>query len=323
MHRLKLKLTFLSKIVLTGSAVVTMEACQTTAVHMKPSKLPNEVIADIVDFIPNYCLRTIDLPSTTGYLSKFDTYAMIKRAKGYAAAYFPEGNGRSANTFYYYALCEKFIREKNKAGIYLLFTHLASPLNLNDTAVLHNAVTYGSPIIISLLLDKKANAINSHEAKNLDSPLHKAVKAQHKDIVILLMEKGININSQNKAGNMPLHLSTDQDITQLLIDHHADINGLNVRDETPLQLAIRHMNEKMVSLLLSNGADPNRQDVDGNTTLHLISKKCKGEKPTSIPARILKKLLDLPTIDRNIRNLQYQTPISPGDEELRRLIQLI
>lgn len=59
-------------------------------------------------------------------------------------------------------------------------------------------------------------------------------------------------------------------VKNLLKEHH-DLNIHNNLNETPLQVAIYRGYAYIVELLLSHGADPNTQTIDGYTSLHFAS----------------------------------------------------
>lgn len=69
------------------------------------------------------------------------------------------------------------------------------------------------------------------------TPLHQAVKGNHKDIVKLLLERGASVNTEDEHGVTPLllagagiqenNLAIYEEIVSLLIWHKADVNVYN------------------------------------------------------------------------------------------------
>ena len=62
-----------------------------------------------------------------------------------------------------------------------------------------------------------------------------------------------------------------------LLEHGANVNGLNEQEGTPLFLAVFEGNAQIVKLLLESGADPNLKTKDGTTPLGLARKEAYGE----------------------------------------------
>jgi ankyrin repeat protein len=77
----------------------------------------------------------------------------------------------------------------------------------------------------------------------------------------------------------PLHLAAQKgfkDITKLLLDHKAEVNGRSKRADTPLHWAAGNGHKEIVELLLANKADVNAQDNGGWTPLHMAARSgCK------------------------------------------------
>ena len=89
-----------------------------------------------------------------------------------------------------------------------------------------------------------------------------------------LLKHGANPCATDHEGNTPLHKihswQLDPKALELLVNAGADINAANKSNgSTPLIHAARAQNVD-VSAFIELGADPNRQDSDGNTALHYI-----------------------------------------------------
>ncbi len=103
-------------------------------------------------------------------------------------------------------------------------------------------------------------------------PLHEAAQRGNTTILQLLLEKGADINFQDKRnGNTALHEACSSNrfrSVQYLVEKGADLNRKGLIGLTPLALAIRddRLNEKIVYYLIEKGADLNLKDNDiGNT----------------------------------------------------------
>ncbi|MEO8254116.1 MAG: ankyrin repeat domain-containing protein [Flavobacterium sp.] len=98
-------------------------------------------------------------------------------------------------------------------------------------------------------------------------------------IVKQLLEEGIDATLVNNAEDTYLHqISKDQmmpadlinEYAQLLIDAVVDVNAANIVKETPLMTAISRNKKELVQLLMENGAQPNEENKDGETSYYQI-----------------------------------------------------
>ena len=169
---------------------------------------------------------------------------------------------------------------------------------------LHLAITEGDIDSTKLLINKKAN-VNKPDVYG-DTPLHKAVN--NIDIFKYLLDVGANPNVRNIFGLTPLHICYNNlQFLDLLKQHGADFNikdnagrtilhyaveennnpqikqfiqdGLNVNatdnyNQTPAFLT---KNTDTLELLFRNGANPNIQDIRGNSILHQAA-QCKNRE---------------------------------------------
>ena len=89
-----------------------------------------------------------------------------------------------------------------------------------------------------------------YQDKNGNTYLHLAVINQLKEIIKLLIEKGIYINKQNNEGNSALHLAytiNNKPIINILIDNGIDKNLLNKENKIAEEIIIK--NKKLNSSL--------------------------------------------------------------------------
>lgn len=92
----------------------------------------------------------------------------------------------------------------------------------------------------------------------------------------LLIDKGADINAQDKDGSTALILASDKGheaVVRLLIDKGAGVNAQNKDGSTALILASEKGHAAVVRLLINRGADVNAQNKDGLTALTLASDK--------------------------------------------------
>jgi ankyrin repeat protein len=130
---------------------------------------------------------------------------------------------------------------------------------------LHTAVQEGSSEdIIAYLLEKGAD-INSRNNR-IETPLHLALTASHKQATQTLTEAGADIFLRNGEGESPLTLAMDmgREVFSWIVDarnvHAQDRNG-----STALHLAVSENHPEIVQYLLTIGADPNRENNLGQT----------------------------------------------------------
>uniref|UniRef100_A0ABD2WV71 Uncharacterized protein n=1 Tax=Trichogramma kaykai TaxID=54128 RepID=A0ABD2WV71_9HYME len=114
--------------------------------------------------------------------------------------------------------------------------------------------------------------------KTGESPLHLALRAQNKELAILLLRSGANPNLANKDGATPLHIICQgyfniENMTEILFEINSNksqtlqFNARTKNGDTPLHFAMQNSNRKMIEFLLRNGADPNMVNNEGFTPL--------------------------------------------------------
>lgn len=102
------------------------------------------------------------------------------------------------------------------------------------------------------------------------------VAESHRAIAKLLLDNGADINARDRQGWTPLHYAAEcreEYLVQNLLGLGADINALTTLGrDTPLRLVVNMGTrfggvERIIELLLENGADLNSKDVFGTTAL--------------------------------------------------------
>lgn len=129
---------------------------------------------------------------------------------------------------------------------------------------LHSAANAGDYEACKILLKAGADAMALTDAGT--SALHYLVRHStdevelFTEVLTLLLNKGADIDSQNKHGESPLIQASFRGKKQsvdFLLEHHAEVNVTTKTGETSLHFAARIGREDIVSALLAAGADPN------------------------------------------------------------------
>ena len=142
--------------------------------------------------------------------------------------------------------------------------------------------------MVQALLDCGA-AVNSEVTSQGWTQLHLVASGQcgfgYEDVRIteLLLEHGADVNAQDMENTTPLHLASccgSVEISRELLNYGASPNAKRRQGRTPLHLVAEGKDDKGVpitDLLLEHGADINAQDEGNTTPLHLASYRGNAE----------------------------------------------
>lgn len=176
-----------------------------------------------------------------------------------------------------------------------------------------NAATKGKLKELLKLIEEGAN-VNSANISGA-TPLHRAVQNGHKEIVLVLVQNGADVNAGDKSYfGTPLFVVSTKEIAEILINERADVNAHRGLDKwTSLHSAIYRKNADVVKLLLTKGAFVNSRTDNGITPLHMAV--------TYDSVRIVQLLLG-EGADINAKDRWGKTPLdylpTPGVKELLR-----
>ncbi|KAJ5712168.1 hypothetical protein N7488_006324 [Penicillium malachiteum] len=124
--------------------------------------------------------------------------------------------------------------------------------------------------VVRLLLEKGVE-MDTEDSEGR-RPLHLAIMRDSEVISRLLLEKGVEMEAKTRDGRRPLHLAIErgcEEITRLLVEKGADIEAHNIFDKKrPLHYAAERNTEVITRLLLEKGADKEAQDIFGMRPLH-------------------------------------------------------
>lgn len=135
---------------------------------------------------------------------------------------------------------------------------------------LHYAIEIQNIPAIKMLLKYGSNP--NVVDKDGCNALHLAIKSRSLEICEIILKYIADINTKQNNGESALHIACNLqlvDICNLLIKNNININVFDHSHEiTPLHYSVLLNNKELVALLLKHNAEPNVQDVYGNTPLH-------------------------------------------------------
>jgi cytohesin len=180
----------------------------------------------------------------------------------------------------------------------------------NSRTPLHIASSFGSKVLVSLLLEAGADII-AQDIRGI-APLHFAATHGNMEAVLALLgaaaRTAVNgceptnpktviprdyicsarnhvLHAKDKSGRTALHSAVSNgrtNIVSLLLEAGADVNAEDDACMTPLHYAMKNMFRKdMLAALLNAGADINARDKRGSTALH-FGTNCNNEDAMSM-----------------------------------------
>jgi ankyrin repeat protein len=113
-----------------------------------------------------------------------------------------------------------------------------------------------------------------------------AAYKHNKPVVLALLAKGAIVN---RPGYTALHFSAaagDDEITRILLDHHAYIDAEAPAKYTPLMMAAREGQESTVQVLLDAGADATLKNTESLTAAQIAERADKPLIAAAITAHL-------------------------------------
>jgi ankyrin repeat protein len=147
------------------------------------------------------------------------------------------------------------------------------------------ALREGSARVIELLLAQPGLQLEL-KAPNGNTALMMAAYKHNKPAVLALLAKGAVVN---RPGYTALHFSAaagDDEITRILLDHHAEIDALAPAKYTPLMIAAREGQESTVKVLLEAGADATLKNSESLTAAQIATRADKPRIAAAIAAHL-------------------------------------
>jgi hypothetical protein len=109
------------------------------------------------------------------------------------------------------------------------------------------------------------------------SPLHQAARGGARDLLDVLVEKGVKVDIKDNGGETTLHFAAHHgQVAIMMAKYLVEVKKLKVSESgwygmTPLHYAAEGGYPDLVTMLLDNGADPRKTDDKGYTPLHSAS----------------------------------------------------
>ncbi|XP_053569206.1 ankyrin repeat and SOCS box protein 10 [Bombina bombina] len=189
----------------------------------------------------------------------------------------------------------------------LLLRYGANPNSVSQdgTLPLHLCKASESYNCAKLLLQYGAH-VNSQSHDDEDTPLHVASKHGLWELVELYLSYGANVDKKNAQGETPLcaacsHPQNPEELERYymvckrIIEDGANIHACDNDQQSPLHLACKSVNPRVVDLLLSHGSQVNAMSYSGNTAMHNIL-QVTAYKLQNQPELIARMLLNHGTI---------------------------
>jgi ankyrin repeat protein len=194
------------------------------------------------------------------------------------------------------------------------------------TTALHHAAVSGHNAMVQLLLDNGSLHVDVRDV-NGDTPFRCAADAEHCRTVLLLLDRGADINAAGKhdSGNTALHvaaISGNATMACFLLDQGAKIEATNWLGRTPLLCATASDSTgriQVIRLLLDYGAKIDAKDKKGRTALHNAVTESRFRGDVTLISLLLGRGADI-----NARDYKLQTPLHhAANSQMERIYQIL
>ncbi|KAK2579035.1 hypothetical protein KPH14_002828 [Odynerus spinipes] len=174
--------------------------------------------------------------------------------------------GKGHTPFHYAAFGNSY-----EVAHYFLQKGILQEMPQSEETVLHVAARSNALEVLRIL------APNNKSLNRLDSngyaPIHYVVDRGDVGCLNILLRAGCHVDLSTKKGDTALHLAAEAGCIEnvdLLLQNDANVHAKNNRGQTALHMAARaHCIDCVELLLRKGGCDPNVEDNDGRTPLHL------------------------------------------------------
>ena len=196
------------------------------------------------------------------------------------------------------------VESQSREMVRLLLDHGAKASGVGDISVapLFIACQYGDPVILTALLDKRAD-VKTTRPDGI-APLSVCAENAPTPILERMIAAGAAVDAADRAGQTPLMWAAARgriDNMKLLVARGAKVNGQSAKGFTPLFFSLKsHVAEAPVALL-ELGADPDYVAPDGTSVVQLAMY----QKDYEFAAQMIARGANLTAFDRNGNQLLH------------------
>ncbi|XP_019555310.2 uncharacterized protein LOC109424595 [Aedes albopictus] len=150
------------------------------------------------------------------------------------------------------------------------------------------------------------------------APLHSAIIYGHRNLMLLLLEKGADINIRNTEGWSALHYAVHHKriaIAKFLIDEGIDVNSINKNKWNALHISCNNGDADMTKVLIQRGAQLDIQTNEGRSPLHLAAAGGHTEVVIILIGSLIKKFPLSSIIDN-----AFQTAVRYGHNSVKEML---
>ena len=189
----------------------------------------------------------------------------------------------------------------------------------DGNTLLHNACAEGESEMVQLLIENGADVLRPDRRGN--APIHIACMNFRLDILrIILSCKCCNPNQQNKDGDTALHIVCRMRIgneleylQSLLFAQGVDFQQSDRNENAPIHIACQYSTLNILKEILGHKTcDPNQQNADGDTALHIVSRMTLS---LDTKLQYLQLLLSTSGIMPEVLNNEHLAPFETSDKD--------
>ena len=136
------------------------------------------------------------------------------------------------------------------------------------------AIANPNPEISQILLDRGAD-VDAHSQKG--TPLHFAALNWNPEVILVLLKSDGCVGSTNRNLDSPLHRAVRNPVVEVsrhLLDYGANLEARNIQGRTPLLVALmNNPNADISRLLIERGAKISVRDKEGNSPIAIVESR--------------------------------------------------
>ncbi|XP_067659906.1 putative ankyrin repeat protein RF_0381 [Haliotis asinina] len=170
--------------------------------------------------------------------------------------------------------------------------------------VLHFACRGGDVEVVKYVLAQDMVDINSRGWKRM-TPAMMAAQKGNREVLELLVNKGVKVSLMDKKGNNILHFACRKGhvevVEHILSENMVDINSKNKQGMIPVFMAAEKGHKEVVELLFRSGGDMSLTSRGGSNVLHFA---CRGGNVDLVKFVLSHKMTDINSTGR-----RHLTPV--------------